>query len=101
MEDSIRCGFSPTTCLALIDKLDDVQVIRERDFLLPPEKVQSLRVTRGTSIEMASREAIREHFNKLVGLSIDQITSDAENLTNLISRLAAGTAERVECASKQ
>ena len=101
MEDSIRCGFSPTTCMALIDKLDDVQVIRERDFLLPPEKVQSLRVTRGTSIEMASREAIREHFNKLLGLSIDKLTSDAENLTNLISRHVAETTERVECASKQ
>ena len=50
---------------------------------------------------MASREAIREHFNKLVGLSIDKLTSDAENLTNLISRHVAETAERVECASQQ
>ena len=91
LEDRLVGGFSPLTCLELVDKLTDEQIMRESGLILDPDIVSKLpRSTRSGKEINGARDALRGHFQFLVGQEQDDLLNllfnSVNNLTDMITR---------------
>jgi alkylated DNA repair dioxygenase AlkB len=86
-------GFSPLTCLELVDSLTTEQLTRECEYLLPKKPV----TRKGKEqVKVKPREALRAHLTKLANINTDALKKTIEDLTNTISRHTEEAEEQVD-----
>ena len=86
MEETGPCkSFSPETCIDLVDKLTDTQLLREAEILLDTNVLDVATKLRANKAD-AYKKRLKDHFRKFIGTNQITNVASVSKLTDTISR---------------